>query len=373
MLATGRLRGAGTKGRPWPSLEGGATTSGLDTQPELTRLETGDARWLRLVESHPDATPFHHPAWSRVVEECYGFRPFVLGDLEADGSLAAGLPLIEVANPLRPRRWVSLPYVDSCAPLALTGDWPSLAQRLAAARRRAGIGSVEVRASLPGEGVHTRSGWVGHVLPLSDDVDAHLKALHGTTRRNVRIAEREGVEIRIGDGESSLTDTFYGLHVETRRRLGVPVQPRRFFRLLWREMIVRDLGFVLVAFHRDVPVAAAVFLSFNGRLVYKYGASAASGLQVRPNNLLFWHVIRWAVEHGYRTLDFGRTDLGQKGLRSFKAGWGAKEEALVYSFVSDDLPAVPVHRSSGLIAPAIRHSPAWVTRLLGELLYRYAG
>jgi len=34
---------------------------------------------------------------------------------------------------------------------------------------------------------------------------------------------------------------------------------------------------------------------------------------------------------------------------------------------------VPVHRSSGLIAPAIRHSPAWVTRLLGELLYRYAG
>ena len=268
---------------------------------------------------------------------------------------------------------MSLPYVDSCAPLALTGDWPSLAQRLAAARRRAGIGSVEVRASLPGEGVHTRSGWVGHVLPLSDDVDAHLKALHGTTRRNVRIAEREGVEIRIGDGESSLTDTFYGLHVETRRRLGVPVQPRRFFRLLWREMIVRDLGFVLVAFHRDVPVAAAVFLSFNGRLVYKYGASAASGLQVRPNNLLFWHVIRWAVEHGYRTLDFGRTDLGQRGLRSFKAGWGAKEEALVYSFVSDDLTAVPVHRSSGLIAPAIRHSPAWVTRLLGELIYRYAG
>ena len=74
--------------------------------------------------------------------------------------------------------------------------------------------------------------------------------------------------------------------------------------------LVEAFGWKGVFLYR-VPVAAAVFLSFNGRLVYKYGASAASGLQVRPNNLLFWHVIRWAVEHGYRTLDFGRTDLGQ--------------------------------------------------------------
>ena len=57
------------------------------------------------------------------------------------------------------------------------------------------MASVEVRAAVGGFGVHARSSWVRHVLTLTGDVDAHLKSLHGMTRRNVRIAEREGVEV----------------------------------------------------------------------------------------------------------------------------------------------------------------------------------
>jgi CelD/BcsL family acetyltransferase involved in cellulose biosynthesis len=344
----------------------------VSIMPELTRLETTDPRWLALVESHSDASPFHQPAWSRIVEDVYGWRSFVLAETGSGGALRAGVPIVEVANPLRPRRWVSLPYVDSCPPLAVGDAFESLADALAAERTRAGVASLEVRAPVAGRQVHTRSAWVSHELALTGDADAQLKALHGMTRRNVRIAEREGVEIRFGEGMSSLTETFYGLHVETRRRLGVPVQPRRFFRIFWREIVERDLGFVLVAYHRGEPVASAVFLAHKGRLVYKYGASSQASLNVRPNNLLFWYVIRWAADRGYTTLDFGRTAAEQHGLRSFKAGWGAVEEPLVYSYIADRAPAAPVERSSALAAPVLRHSPAWVTRALGELLYRYA-
>ena len=170
---------------------------------------------------------------------------------------------------------------------------------------------------------------------------------------------------------ASLTETFYGLHVETRRRLGVPVQPKRFFRLLWRELLERDLGFVLVAYHGEPGCVRR--LSLVQRLAgLQVRSLGARGAQVRPNNLLFWHVIRWAAEEGYSALDFGRTDLDQQGLRSFKSGWGAVEEPLVYSYLADQAPTTPVHRSSAFVAPLIRRSPEWVTRALGELLYRYA-
>lgn len=346
-------------------------TSVLDTQPKLSRLEVGDPRWLAFVGSHPDASPFHHPAWGRVIEECYGYQQLVLAETRFDGQVVGGLPIVEVAKPLRPRRWVSLPFVDSCRPLGLDGPGLRLGDALTDARRRSGIASVEVRAPVYGDGVYSHSAWVRHVLTLTDDLDGQFKALHQMTRRNVRTAERHGIEITMGEGMPSLTDTFYALHADTRRRLGVPVQPKRFFRALWTELMERDLGFVLVARHAGSPVAAAVFLNFNDQLVYKYGASSSRAWHLRPNNLLFWHAIRWAVEHGCRTLDFGRTDLDQQGLRSFKSGWGAVEEPLVYSYVAESTPAVRLDRSSALLGPLLRHSPVWVTRLLGQL-YRFA-
>ena len=50
-------------------------------------------------------------------------------------------------------------------------------------------------------------------------------------------------------------------------------------------------GFVLVAEHESVPVAAAVFLRHNGTVIYKYGASDDAAWAVRPNHAIFWRAI----------------------------------------------------------------------------------
>jgi hypothetical protein len=129
---------------------------------------------------------------------------------------------------------------------------------------------------------------------------------------------------------------------------------------------------VPVVYAGSKPVAAAVFLAWNGNLIYKFGASDPAAWAARPNNLLFWEVIRSAVENGDRTLDFGRTDLDQEGLRTFKSGWGAAEEPLTYSYVSTGRPPSGPPRSPSVLSAAIRSSPSWFGRLLGELLYRIA-
>jgi CelD/BcsL family acetyltransferase involved in cellulose biosynthesis len=329
--------------------------------PTLAMLNPDAARWRDFVDSRPDALPFHHPAWMTTLAESYGYRSFVLG-LDDDGGLAGGLPMMQVR-----KRWISLPFTDYCPPLGIAG--PRLAELLDEARLRGGVARVELRAEL--EGAYADAGAVRHVLALDPDPAAILRTFHRSqVQRNIKRAERSGVVVRRARSIADLTDRFYGLHVGTRRRLGVPVQPRRFFARLWERMIEPGLGFVLLAEAGDRPVAGAVFLAYGETVIYKFGASDAGSWGLRPNHALFWDAIRASCEDGHRWFDFGRTDLEDAGLRRFKAWWGSEEIPLTYATLADRPPGRK--RSGRALAPVIRHSPPWVGRAIGELLYKHA-
>ncbi|HEX5503093.1 MAG TPA: GNAT family N-acetyltransferase [Thermomicrobiales bacterium] len=337
-------------------------------------LALDDARWAEFVGSRADATPFHHPAWARLLADCYGYRPFVLAAPAGAGELVGGLPVLEVNAPWHGRRWVSLPFTDYCPPLAPTADTPGgLAVALDTARERARVSRLELRAPLGGPASSAGAAAVRHTLRLQADDRALLRTFKPSqVQRNIKRAEREGVEARRGAARADLVDTYYRLHLQTRQRLGAPVQPRRFFDLLWRRMLEPGLGFVLLATVRGQPVAGAVFLAWNGTIIYKYGASDAAHWKARPNHAIFWAAIRWGCEHGYHTFDFGRTDLDNAGLRDFKAGWGTTEEPLRYTTLADRPARHGSGRSSKALGAVIRRSPPWVCRCLGEVLYKYA-
>jgi CelD/BcsL family acetyltransferase involved in cellulose biosynthesis len=292
---------------------------------------------------------------------------------DGTGSMIAGLPVIEVRRPWGMPRWVSLPFTDYCPPLVRDGTAADVTGRLDAARRAFGVGTFEVRAELSGPRAHSDGTFLLHELPLTGSESQIFATLHANqVRRNIRRAERNGVTAREGTAESDLTGVFYKLHTRTRRRLGVPVQPRRYFSLLWRRIIQPGHGILLIAELEGLPVAAAVFLASAGVCVYKYGASDERHWSARPNHMLFWEAIRWALARGCRTFDFGRTDLDDHGLREFKSRWGTLERQWSYSVLSDR----PIRRGhAGLpasVRSVIRHSPTAVPRALGELLYRYA-
>ncbi len=166
-------------------------------------------------------------------------------------------------------------------------------------------------------------------------------------------------------------DAFYALHVRTRRRLGVPTQPKGFVRDLGA-LMAGGLGFVALATLGDRHVAAAVFLRAGRTLTYKWGASDERFLNARPNNLLFARVIGWACDEGLLALDLGRTDIGHEGLAAFKRGWGADERPLEYTFAGAPPPSGEsrLGRAAGEL---IRRSPEAVGRAAGELLYRHSG
>jgi CelD/BcsL family acetyltransferase involved in cellulose biosynthesis len=330
--------------------------------------------WGGFVAGHPDAMPFHHPCWAQLVADCYGFRAFALATRDAAGAIRAGLPMVEVRHLGSGPKWVSLPYTDYCPPLISKGqEEGQLVAALQQASRAAGVRRVEIRAAVSGGSVAGPAA-LRHVLALNRDPAEIYAGFHRSqVQRSIRRAEREGLTVRQATRPEDLVDTFYRLHLRTRRRQGVPVQPRRFFRLLWENAISTGLGSVLIVEASARPIAAAVFLAWNGTVIYKFGASDASTWSLRPNHLLFWHAIRAACEQEYRWFDFGRTDADQAGLRNFKLSWGAAEEPLVYRTLSGKSEAAPATEAMAarMLSPLIRRGPLLLCRAVGESLYRY--
>jgi CelD/BcsL family acetyltransferase involved in cellulose biosynthesis len=336
-------------------------------------LALDDDRWLPFVQSTDGAVPSHHPSWASMLAECYGYRTFVLALTDDASNIIGGLPFADVKVPLLGRKWVSLPFTDYVPPLMVSSDLESMMiAELDSLRRSEGVDRVEIRAGVGGAAHLVERGF-RHVLPLDADLDSIFRSFHRSqVQRGIRKAEREGTVVRPGERIEDLTRVYYSLHAQTRRRLGVPVQPRRFFELLWRRIIDPGLGRLLLAEVGGRAIAGVVVLYWGKTATYKYSASATDVSQYRPTHLLLWRAIRDACEAGYAEFDFGRTDFDSPGLRSFKLSWGPGEEILNHSVLAHDPPRGVRTGPSPLIRIAIRRSPVAVARIIGQLLYKYA-
>jgi CelD/BcsL family acetyltransferase involved in cellulose biosynthesis len=335
-----------------------------------------DSRWQTFIDRAPGASVFHHPAWLGLVGTRYRYAMSALCVVGDDGEIVAGIPLARVSSRLTGRRLVAVPFSDICPP-AFAADAGlegavALSQALAAERVRTGL-DIEVRWRLDDvPGAHVAGSFLTHRLELGPDADAVLaRASKSQVRRAIAKARREGVVATASTDRAALCE-FYELHVQTRRRQAVPVQPRDFI-LRFEELFARGLGYVMISRHEGRAIAAAVFLTYGGTLTYKYGASDEEFLGLRPNHLLFAEAIRRGCDAGLRELDFGRTDPENEGLARFKRSWAAQEEQLEYTYLADRPPKKGHGLAERVVGEAIRRGPAATGRVIGTALYRHVG
>ncbi len=346
----------------------------MTEQAQSILLQPSDPRWMDFITASPCANIFHHPAWMDVMSDCYRYKAHILAVLDARGSISAGLPFMDVSSPLTGKRRVSMPFSDYCNPLyndpsaleALTAAWAGMF-------KADHLRKMEVRWCLPEHAsVQRSSDFVLHTIRLDADPSLVAKKFKRTHLQNIHTAEERGVTAEFGDELKHLR-AFYELQLETRKRHGVPAQPWRYFETLWRHIMDKGMGFVILAKKDDEVIAGMVYLGWGSTLIAKYAASREDHFNLRPNNLLFWEGICWGCRNGFSVFDMGRTEVENAGLRNFKSRWGAVEEPLYYSVISSK----PVHHSNGRLEhfmnSVIQHSPVWVCRLSGELLYRHFG
>lgn len=336
-----------------------------------------DPQWDERLLAHEDASVFHTAGWARVLKDSYGYTNDYLVETEGDRMLFL-LPLMEVRSLLTGKRAVSLPFTDFCDPL-LAGEAPgetsgeTVLAALVARGRERGWRYFELRGGGRLLGGHQPATTVlEHELDLAPSEEALFAGLKESTRRNIRKAGREGVEVEIGTS-AEMVESFYRLNCLTRREHGLPPQPISFFRNLHESTLARGQGRVVLATVRGQVAGGALYLHFGRNALYKYGASDPRFLALRPNDLVMWEAIRWYRSGGFRTLSLGRTEHHHEGLRRYKIAWGVKEQEKPY--YRYDFAAAGFVRAraaeAGVSATVFRHLPVGISRLIGSALYRH--
>ena len=327
--------------------------------------------WQALVESHPDSTVFHHRNWIELISHQYAAR-YHIPALKQERHIVAATPFVEVKGRWGKRKLISLPFTD-CVPVLAT-------QHTGKADLRKSIVSewsphnkvVVIRTDRPVAGTSSASTWIRHELSTSQAFAALENNFTSNAKNNVRKAAACNLKFaRRVDIESMAA--FYKLQLKTRRKLGMPVQPKRFFELFYDRIIAQRLGFIGLVLQDRSVIAAAIILTFNKTMTYKYLASDPSALKYRPNDFLTYNAIRCAVEGGYSRFDFGVSKRDQTGLRRFKQKWGAREIDVYHDYLTGKIDT-PIDQSPALrmASVAIRRSPTIVCRAMGELFYQYS-
>lgn len=333
---------------------------------------------------------FHHPAWFNVLSKTYGFEVKVIAqsgedeeekiedrsrksevshqtsDFSLQSSVEGGIPFVVKKN-----KYLSLPFSDYINLIESKEVIDSIIAKIIEDNPKI---KIEIRDKYEGNGFESKLVGYKHLLsllPSEDDIFNSFKKTQ--VQQPIEKSIRNGLTSIVTSGHEAVVK-FYELHLLTRKKLGVPIQPKKFFYHLWNEIINKGMGYVVLVKLDDKVISSGIFIGFKKIHTYKFSASHPDYLKYRPNNLMLWTAIKEAKKRGIEIFDFGRTDLDTEGLRKFKLGWATVEEPLYYSYY----PKAPDESKfkfvkDKIVSPIIRNSPKFVCRWSGELLYKYFG
>ncbi len=290
--------------------------------------DPASALWDRFVADHPQGTIFHHSAWPGIVADVFQHRAHPLTVTGPGGELRAVLPLVEVKSRLFGHALISNAFCVGGGPLAL--DEASLAEILDQAEtlgRQLGVDYIELRdvADAPQTWLARDGLYATFAGPIEADEEANLLQIPRKQRAVVRKAMARGFEISIDKN----ADTFFPLYARTMRDHGTPALPKRFFEALLSRF--GDRCEILTVRQAGTPISS-VLSYYHGTAVQPY--YTGSRLEARAsgaNDMMYWALMRRAVERGYATFDFGRSKV-DTGPYNFKRNWGFEPRSVSHRY-----------------------------------------
>lgn len=332
----------------------------------ISLLSPESEGWRAFATEHA-TSPLQRPAWLDTVTGAYGLHARIITLTDSRGSILAGLPMIRSKLPWR-RRWTALPFTDTLEPVAV--DAARRDELLIALADRDDAEPIVVRTHAALPGWFSRQVGTVQVIDLSDGAEGVLRGAKSKTRQNVRLAEKAGLQARPIASRGEFLGPSLALIARSRRRLGAPTQPHRYWSRVW-ELHERDEALTIGVYLEDELVANATFILGGCHAVFKYSASDTATRDLRSNYLAFATALDHIVERGVQSMDFGITDLHNASLRKYKVHWGGEEQPAYFS--ATDAGMLPDTLEPGpLLSKAIQHAPAFVGRTVGSVAYPFA-
>ncbi|MFZ5597173.1 MAG: lipid II:glycine glycyltransferase FemX [Bacillota bacterium] len=185
-----------------------------------------------------------------------------------------------------------------------------------------GAGFVQKPQTLNFEGIQPR--FVSR-LDITGSLDDIMAGFHHKTRYNIRLAERKGVTVRVGDRPDLVR--FQEIMEETGLRDRFVVRSLDYFEKMYDALVPPGYMKLYLAEHQGEILSGAINVTFGNASWYVYGASSNTHRNLMPNYLLQWEMIKRAKEVGCTLYDFrgisGDLDPSNHlyGLYRFKKGF----------------------------------------------------
>ncbi len=292
--------------------------------------------WDSLILRCPESTAFHSIAWMDSLNSSFKQLTPIYYLIKQDETIIGGIPSF-VFEPIPGiKLWNSMPWNLLGGPLIIdavdvntsslisaidqyvrsesdANGWCELCWTLS------GHNSDMYKTLLADLGYEYTERFT-HVLSTNCDFDSIWNAYNKRVRGAVRKAEKSGVQVRETDNHEDLK-TFYEMYIKTVKRLGGTPKPLT----LMQSLLKNGIANLAIATYSDTIIAGLLYLYFNKTVTLWCEASIPKYLNYRPNNAIFHHIIKWACQEGYDSVDFGASPPENEGLIAHKEQYRANK------------------------------------------------
>ena len=218
--------------------------------------------------------------------------------------------------------------------------------------------------------------WIRSLTDLRGKTKEDLwKEIGSKTRNMIRQAQKASLTFEKDPLDDRTADRWYGLHLRTQKRLGLPPLPHAFFHTMIRCLgETREIGVFFVRCGKE-DLAGTIVLLERKTGIYGYAASLTKAQDLRPNDFLIFRLAEWLLDHGCEWLDMGSDSPQQTGLLFFKRKWLADQRPLpTYTFGPAEHAATDsTDRRYSIFRKVFRCLPCPALRIIGNRTARYFG
>ena len=334
--------------------------------------ESDRARWNAYVMNSEEASCYHLIGWKDVIEKTFRHKTYYLLSEDGHGKINGILPIVNLKSLLFGNYGVSLPFFNYggvCANDNTIRD--ELLNEAANIARSHNMKHLELRHVQNSEnGLPVKTSKVSMRLALPANPEILWKAFPSKLRSQVRRPTKEGMYSKLGSAEE-LND-FYSIFSVNMRDLGTPVYPKSFFQNIL--FTFADSTWISTVYTKDhLPVASGFIIGFKKTLEIPWASSLRDYNKHSPNTLLYWSVLEFACNNGFKVFDFGRS-TPDEGTYRFKEQWGAQPTQLYWHYWMRNggpLPELNPHNPKYKLAIKLwQKLPVSFTKLIGPSIVK---
>jgi FemAB-related protein (PEP-CTERM system-associated) len=338
---------------------------------QIKRLTNEGKQWDQYVHDSAQASLYHLTGWKKVIEKTFGHPTYYLYALQND-CIAGILPLVYLKSLVFGKFFVSVPFFNYGGIAAENEKIrKNLMEEAIHIARREGAKHIELRHTENFElGIPVKTSKVLMILDLPETSEELWKSFKSKLRSQIRRPEKEGFTVKFGQLDE--VDSFYEVFAYNMRDLGTPIYTKCLFENILTEF--SETARICTIYTDEKPIASGFIIGHKDLLQIPWASTIREYNRLSPNMMLYWNILKFGCEQGYKQFDFGRS-TPDEGTYKFKKQWGAQPVQCYWHYwlaSGDELPELNPHNPKYQLAiKTWQKLPISITKILGPHIVKF--